>query len=151
MSRPLVNTGLAAQMANTEEELLDFEIAIREFVPNHGLNSTSLTTLNRQWNDAARDWANQQGTVPGHGQKIPKQTAKGTRYANALPRKLARTFVRSNFPNVQAKAAARYQAEVNQLQAQIALLQSQHQQSLVAAQDAQALMDPIDTDPVRIS
>lgn len=119
---------------DSEDYLLNFDAAIAEFVPNHGLAPEDVATLSREWNMVIRENGS---TTPDHqGKKSGKQSAR------SLPRSLARKFFRERFGRMQRRAVMRRQAEIQQLQLQIAAIQAQIQQSQAAAQDVLALEDP---------
>jgi hypothetical protein len=100
-----VNTKLAAKQEG-QAELVTFDDALSEMLPDHGFSPNEVNKLRQAWNRQARDWAQGQGTLPGHAQKIEHDQ----RWKTSLPREKAQDALR---PAV-AKAAQRRREQLAQ-------------------------------------
>ncbi len=125
---PTVDTRLAVKLEGGEEMIV-LDAALNEILADHGFSVDIVRTLRFKWNVRAREWAENEGTVAGHGQKIQHNST----WKNALPSNIAIPFlaplVTDAVRNRRNMIIVR-QAQLQEDQAQLQVHQAQLQEEL---------------------
>lgn len=104
-------------------EALEFNLG-----PDHGgMDDIALAALKRRWDEAAREYANEHGTVEGHGQKKQTDASPSGKklYMLCMPASRARLFLSQYAPKYIQDSTARLltQQHEEQQRAQLAAQQ----------------------------